>query len=63
MQGESAIMSSIHRCELPQEALLCKYQHEGAYADCYVTEVSRRVSHAQYVEAFYTTFPGRFEAF
>jgi hypothetical protein len=48
-------MPSIHRCELPQGALLCKYLHAGAYADCYVTEVARRVSHAEYVEAFYTT--------
>jgi hypothetical protein len=48
-------MPSIHRCELPRGALLSKYQHEGAYADCYVTEVARRVSHAEYVEAFYTT--------
>lgn len=48
-------MSSIHRCELPPEALLRKYRHEGAYADCYVTDVKRGVSHAEYVEAFYTT--------
>jgi hypothetical protein len=46
---------SIRRCELPHEALLGKYRDEGAYADCYVTEVARRVSHAEYVEAFYTT--------
>ena len=31
------------------------YQYGGAYADCYVTEVGRHVSHAEYVEAFYTT--------
>jgi hypothetical protein len=48
-------MPAIHRCELPQEALLRKYQYEGAYADCYVTQVARQVSHARYVEAFYTT--------
>lgn len=48
-------MSSIQRCELPPGALLGKYQHAGAYADCYVTEVARRVSHAEYVEAFYTS--------
>lgn len=48
-------MFSIRRCELPREALLGKYRHGGAYADCYVTEVARRVSHAEYVEAFYTT--------
>lgn len=48
-------MPSIHRCELPQGALLSKYEGGGGYADCYFTEVAGRVSHAQYVEAFYTT--------
>ena len=48
-------MSSIQSCELPQAALLAKYLHAGAYADCYVTEVARPVSHAEYVEAFYST--------
>ncbi len=31
------------------------YLRNGAYTDCYATELPRRVSHAQYVEAFYTT--------
>ena len=48
-------MAAIQACALPADALLCKYLHEGAYADCYVTEVARPVSHAEYVEAFYTT--------
>ena len=48
-------MPSIHRCELPHGALLEKYQSRGAYADCYVTEIARHVSHAEYVQAFYTT--------
>ena len=48
-------MPSIRRCELPQGALLGRYQREGAYADCYVTEIPRSVSHAEYVAAFYTT--------
>jgi len=48
-------MPSIHQCELPPEALLEKYQHGRAYADCYVTQITRHVSHAEYVEAFYTT--------
>ena len=48
-------MSSIQACGLPDEALLRAYQHGGAYADCYVAEVARPVSHAEYVEAFYTT--------
>lgn len=48
-------MPSIHRCELPHGALLEKYQSRGAYADCYVTEMARPVSQAEYVQAFYTT--------
>ena len=31
-----------------------KYTRSGAYTDCYVTEIPRRVSQAAYVEAFYT---------
>jgi hypothetical protein len=48
-------MPPIHQCELPQGALLSKYQDGGGYVDCYFMEVAGRVSHAQYVEAFYTT--------
>jgi hypothetical protein len=40
---------------LPPGALLAKYVREGAYTDCYVTDIAGAVSHAQYVEAFYTT--------
>ena len=43
------------RCEIPAGTLLAGYVRAGAYADCYVTQVERPVSHAQYVEAFYTT--------
>ena len=42
-------------CELPNSALLRKYQEEGAYADCYVVEVAGSITHAAFVEAFYTT--------
>jgi hypothetical protein len=48
-------MSFIQPCELPQAALLGRYLQAGAYTDCYVTEVAGTVSHAEYVEAFYTT--------
>ena len=48
-------MPSIHQCELPHGALLSKYQYGGAYADCYTTEITQHVSHAEYVQAFYTT--------
>ena len=48
-------MVPIRACELPDNALLRRYLNGGAYADCYVTELGRPVSHAEYVEAFYTT--------
>lgn len=43
-------------CDLPPSALLRRYQDSGAYTDCYTVEVARRVSHAEYVATFYTTF-------
>lgn len=45
----------IRPCQLPSDALLNRYLASGAYADCYVTKVARRVSQAEFVEAFYTT--------
>lgn len=48
-------MNSIQLCKLPDAALLRKYQLDGAYTDCYFVDVARAVSHAEYVEAFYTT--------
>lgn len=50
----------IAACALPAEALLGAYRDIG-YTDCYVTAVGRDVSHAEYVEAFYTTAPFRLE--
>jgi len=47
-------MFSIRACALPEQALLAKYAGGSAYTDCYATEVARPVSHAEYVEAFYT---------
>ncbi len=48
-------MFSIEPCPLPDNALLNRYVLQGAYTDCYVTEISGILTHAQYVEAFYTT--------
>jgi len=48
-------MPRIVRCELPAESLLGRYVGGGAYADCYTTQVPFDVSHAQFIEAFYTT--------
>lgn len=47
-------MTHIRTCPLPPEALLAKYSGAGGYADCYTTELERSVSHADFVEAFYT---------
>jgi hypothetical protein len=45
----------IRQHPLPEDALLRKYANEGAYTDCYITEIPANVTHAAYVEAFYTT--------
>jgi hypothetical protein len=47
-------MALIRACPLPPEALLARYSGEGGYTDCYTTELPRSVSHAEFVEAFYT---------
>ena len=41
--------------ELPPASLLHPCREAGAFADCYVCEVPGDVSHAAFVEAFYTT--------
>ena len=46
---------AVDPCELPAQSLLAAYRRAGSYADCYATQVARTVSHAAYVEAFYTT--------
>ena len=48
-------MTSIQACKLPDDALLLRYLNAGAYTDCYVVEIARAISLAEYVEAFYTT--------
>ena len=51
----------IEPCDLPPTALLRSYRDAGAYTDCYATEIAARVSHSEYVEAFYTTFVFKLE--
>jgi len=41
--------------EVPPDSLLGHYVAAGAYTDCYVAELPATITHAQYVEAFYTT--------
>jgi len=47
-------MLSIVPDDLPPSALLRAYSTTG-YTDCFSTEIPAVISHAQYVEAFYTT--------
>jgi hypothetical protein len=51
----------VTRARLPEHALLAPYARDGGYADCYVTELPRVVTHAEYVAAFYTTWLFRLE--
>lgn len=46
----------IHREPIPANALHAHYAGQGAYLDCYVTDLDTPVTHAQFVEAFYTTW-------
>ena len=48
-------MLMVRSSDVPVDSLLSRCVTSGAYADCYVTEVPGSVSHAQFVEAFYTT--------
>ena len=48
-------MSTIQPRPLPDNALLGEYARNGAYTDCYATDVPAAVSHERYVAAFYTT--------
>ena len=41
---------------LPDQALLARYRADSGYTDCFITEVPFSVSHADYVEAFYTSW-------
>jgi len=46
-------MSAVQPCPLPSGALLGRYADTG-YVDCYTATVTRGVSQAEFVEAFYT---------
>ena len=48
-------MLSIEACPLPDGALLARYRTNGAFTDCYTTEVGLPVTIARFVAAFYTT--------
>lgn len=47
---------AIQVCPLPDDALLHRTLRAGAYADCYMVELSGVVLHADYVAAFYASW-------
>ena len=47
-------MSRVQPHPIPTQALLANYSNSGAYTECFVTEIARTVSNAEFVEAFYT---------
>ena len=48
-------MGTVESCTLPDDALTQRYRASGAHTDCFFTELARPVTHAEFVEAFYTT--------
>lgn len=54
-------MLSIERCRIPVNTMLERYARNGAYVDCYMTEISGHVSFREYIIAFYTTLLFRLE--
>jgi len=48
-------MSNVQIAKLPADAMLASYVRAGAYTDCFSTQLSCKITFADYVEAFYTT--------
>jgi hypothetical protein len=48
-------VSCVRAGTLPEDALLRVYTRAGDYTDCYLTDVARSVTLAEYVEEFYRT--------
>ncbi len=48
-------MFSIAKCPAPANTMLDKYSKNGAYTDCYSTEISMRILFPEFIFAFYTT--------
>jgi hypothetical protein len=49
-------MLSIKKCPGPANTMLEKYSTtDGAYTDCYITEVTELIAFPQFITAFYTT--------
>jgi hypothetical protein len=49
-------MLSIKKCPVPANTMLEKYSTtDGAYTDCYITEVTQLIAFPQFITVFYTT--------
>jgi len=48
-------MNAVTAGPMPDQALLSRYRERQAFTDCYIVDIPRPVSLAEYVEAFYTT--------
>lgn len=48
-------MPTTHSSELPEGALLKRYELSGAYTDCYYMDLPNAITMAEYVASFYTT--------
>lgn len=48
-------MLTIEKCPIPANSMLDKYSINGAYTDCYSTEISGQVSFPEFIFSFYTT--------
>lgn len=46
----------IRRESIPEHALHARYAAEGAYLDCYVTDIEQPATLVEFVTAFYTTW-------
>ena len=56
-------MNTILSSELPQGALLKRYEDDGSYTDCYHMDLQRGISMDEYIAAFYTTSLFKVERF
>lgn len=59
----SPSIAPLQACEIPAGALLRRYKDGDGFADCYCVDVAGAVSHASYVEAFYTSRLFKLERF
>jgi hypothetical protein len=55
VSGSAAPTGAIRPCPIPEGTLLAAVRERGAWADCFVADIAMPVSHAEFVEAFYTS--------